>query len=194
MSKGPGRVQRAILALIDADPDGAWTVEELCRRAYPSINHIDKRHLVVALRALRKMTLPGTWDVLRLRRQGQGYCLADPCSDEAQLRIIWLESGRCRRESFEVWIDRYDEDDQSWSARTRKRAREYAAEARRWRDATPVQKLDTRIAHLRTRLGYFGIGLQAAGDRAEAKVDIERIVAEITALEAKRDALKAAAA
>ena len=33
---GPGHVQRAIRALIDANPDGAWLTAELCRHVYES--------------------------------------------------------------------------------------------------------------------------------------------------------------
>jgi len=34
MSGGPGRIERAIEALFDADRDNAFTVEELCERIY----------------------------------------------------------------------------------------------------------------------------------------------------------------
>jgi hypothetical protein len=30
MTKGPGHVQRAILDLISANPDGAWTIQDQC--------------------------------------------------------------------------------------------------------------------------------------------------------------------
>ena len=34
MSKGPGRVQRAIMAAIEAEPGRRWTVEELAAAVY----------------------------------------------------------------------------------------------------------------------------------------------------------------
>ena len=34
MSKGPGKTQRAIAALIKAEPDGAWAYEHLAERIY----------------------------------------------------------------------------------------------------------------------------------------------------------------
>jgi hypothetical protein len=42
MSKGGGRIQRAIGAIFDAEPDNAFTVEELCRRIYPGIDHYER--------------------------------------------------------------------------------------------------------------------------------------------------------
>lgn len=35
MSKGPGHIQRSILALIESDPnhgDGAWTLRQICQQ------------------------------------------------------------------------------------------------------------------------------------------------------------------
>ena len=60
MSKGPGKVQRAILALVGAEPDGAWPFEELCRLIYPPPPLKPTRAQRVAVaRAIK--TLPGTW-------------------------------------------------------------------------------------------------------------------------------------
>ena len=55
MSKGPGKVQRVILDLMAAEPDGAWTVEDLCERVYLGINRVEKKNRVVVLRAVRKI-------------------------------------------------------------------------------------------------------------------------------------------
>jgi hypothetical protein len=55
MSKGPGKIERAILAAVDAEPDNAFTVGDLCARAYPRINRIEKRHRVAVLRAMKNV-------------------------------------------------------------------------------------------------------------------------------------------
>jgi hypothetical protein len=34
MSKGPGRIERAIAAILDAEPEDAFTLDELCRRIF----------------------------------------------------------------------------------------------------------------------------------------------------------------
>jgi hypothetical protein len=37
MSRGPGRIERAIEAAFAAEPDNAFTIEDLCDRIYPEI-------------------------------------------------------------------------------------------------------------------------------------------------------------
>jgi hypothetical protein len=56
MSKGPGRIERAIEAAFAADPDNAFTTEELCERAYfPAVNLIEKKHRVAVVRAGKRL-------------------------------------------------------------------------------------------------------------------------------------------
>lgn len=50
MSRGPGRIERAIADILDAEPDNAFTVEDLCRRVY-GIERVEKKHRVAVLRA-----------------------------------------------------------------------------------------------------------------------------------------------
>jgi hypothetical protein len=50
MSKGPGRIERAIAAILDAEPDNAFTTEDLCKRIY-KVEEVEKRHRVAVLRA-----------------------------------------------------------------------------------------------------------------------------------------------
>jgi hypothetical protein len=51
MSRGLGRVGRAIKAVFEAAPDDAFTVEELCRLIYPGISQVEKKHRVAVIRA-----------------------------------------------------------------------------------------------------------------------------------------------
>ena len=55
MSRGPGRIEQAIAALLDAEPDNAFTTEELCERVYPGVNRVEKKHRVAVLRAANKL-------------------------------------------------------------------------------------------------------------------------------------------
>jgi hypothetical protein len=55
MSKGPGKIERAIRALFDDNPDRAFIVEELVERCYPDANSIEKKHRVGVLRAAHKV-------------------------------------------------------------------------------------------------------------------------------------------
>ena len=55
MSRGPGRIERAIAAILDAEPDNAFTTEDLCERVYPGVNRVEKKHRVAVLRAANKL-------------------------------------------------------------------------------------------------------------------------------------------
>jgi hypothetical protein len=55
MSKGAGRVERAIAGVFEAEPDNAFTVEDLCDRAYPG-ELVEKKHRVAVLRAAKNPT------------------------------------------------------------------------------------------------------------------------------------------
>lgn len=59
MSRGPGRIERAILAAFEADPDNAFTTRELIERAFPGLNRSEKKHQVSVLRAAKKMIARG---------------------------------------------------------------------------------------------------------------------------------------
>jgi hypothetical protein len=51
MSRGPGRIERVISAVFDAEPSNAFTVEDLADRVFPGINRVEKKHRVTILRA-----------------------------------------------------------------------------------------------------------------------------------------------
>jgi hypothetical protein len=53
MSKGPGRIEQAIAALFKAEPDNAFTVEDLCERVYVGISWVEKKHRVAVIRAAK---------------------------------------------------------------------------------------------------------------------------------------------
>jgi len=42
MSKGPGRVSRAIGTALEGEPDNAFTIEDLSDRVYRGINRVEK--------------------------------------------------------------------------------------------------------------------------------------------------------
>lgn len=61
MSRGPGRIERAILAAFAAEPDAAFTTEELAGRAYPGAPAIGKAERVAVLRAAGKASARAPW-------------------------------------------------------------------------------------------------------------------------------------
>ncbi|MGO9428333.1 hypothetical protein [Rhodoblastus sp.] len=62
MSKGPGRIQQAILKLIETTPDGAWELDELAGLIH-GVEAPAKAQIDAVARALAGVTLPGTWGV-----------------------------------------------------------------------------------------------------------------------------------
>jgi hypothetical protein len=74
MSKGHGRVALALDALFDAEPDNAFTLEELCERAYPGVNRIQKKHRVSVARAAHKLA-DRRPEIRRFRTEGLGRAL-----------------------------------------------------------------------------------------------------------------------
>jgi hypothetical protein len=175
MSKGPGSIQRSVLALIDGDPDGAWSIGDLCKLIF---GNVEKKHRVSALRALGRMELPGTWAVGREWGSTE-YCLCDTCSVESQTRKIWLLGHRQYRslEKFKSeWPHLVD------------RARKEAEKAIAYRDASPVAQLDIRIEEARGQLSLCAM-IEDAKGRAEF---MKPILAHIAELQAERARLATA--
>jgi len=53
MSKGPGKIERAVVDLVASNPDNAITVEDACVRVYhlAAAYGVDKKHRVAVIRA-----------------------------------------------------------------------------------------------------------------------------------------------
>jgi hypothetical protein len=75
MSKGPGRIQRAILAAFAAKPDNCFLLSELCERVYPRFNRIEKKHRVAVARAVK---LIPTLAVMKRETLGCELVVYDP--------------------------------------------------------------------------------------------------------------------
>lgn len=74
MSKGPGRIMRAVMAAADAERGKPLLVQELCHRVYPQAAATEKKHRVAVIRAMRAL----------LRERGdltieQGSRAGSPC-------------------------------------------------------------------------------------------------------------------
>jgi len=67
MSRGPGRIERAIADAFKANPRRALGVEELARIAYPGLAEVEKRHRVAIIRAADSVARGMGW-----RRLGGG--------------------------------------------------------------------------------------------------------------------------
>jgi hypothetical protein len=73
MSRGPGRVERILIAKLERDPLHAFSVDELCRYAFPRSRQRLKKHRVSVIRAVKNVTrhrLTG-WRIDRIEARGQ---------------------------------------------------------------------------------------------------------------------------
>jgi hypothetical protein len=75
MSKGPGQVQRAIMAAFGSEPDNAFLLSELCEHAYPRIKRIEKKHRVAVARAAKTIK---TIDSIQRQTLGRELVFYDP--------------------------------------------------------------------------------------------------------------------
>jgi hypothetical protein len=67
MSKGPGRIQKTILALIRSREKTAWDLETICRATYPGCVTPTRSQRDAVSRTLKRLALPGTWRTGRIR-------------------------------------------------------------------------------------------------------------------------------
>jgi len=98
MSRGKGRVQRAIEATFAAEPDNALLLSELCERVYPGVNRVEKKHRIAVARAAK--LIPG---IRSMERELLGHELVfyDPSSvmscAMARLKADNFGPGACYR-------------------------------------------------------------------------------------------------
>ncbi|MCJ2099717.1 hypothetical protein [Methylobacterium sp. E-046] len=76
MSRGPGKVERAIEAAFLASPEATFSVADLGPIAYPGLNRVEKRHRVAILRAADRVAARLWWKGLKSERPGGAivYC------------------------------------------------------------------------------------------------------------------------
>jgi hypothetical protein len=162
MSKGPGRIQQCIADLIRAQPEGAWTTAALCRHIYdlPVDDMVEKKHRVAVIRAIRQMKLPPLWWVQR----GSEDCLYNAGSPESTLRKEFYGDGRYPGATgFKRWKRDYPNRVEE--------AREAAAKAHRYHEASPVEKIDIDIAALHQAAVMWG----QAGVTDQVKITLDRV-------------------
>lgn len=70
MSRGPGRIERAIEAAFTDGPDDAYTTEDLIDRAYSGVNRAEKKHRVAVIRAAKKVSDRMDWECFRTEALG----------------------------------------------------------------------------------------------------------------------------
>lgn len=103
MSRGPGKIERAIEVAFTAAPHETFSVAELGSVTYPSLNRVEKRHRVAIIRAADRVASRLWWAKLISERPGgeiiycntldvRSYALgrsrADFCFNNLPLEVI----------------------------------------------------------------------------------------------------------
>jgi len=143
MSRGHGKIQQAIILLIESDEDGAWSTSEICSHVFRGLNRVEKKHRVAVSRALRTMALPETWAVSYAERRGGDAVLYNRLSIESTSRMRWLTIFGANRCSYEKYVQHYSHQVD--------KARESVAEYRVYFEADEIGRIDILIADERKR-------------------------------------------
>jgi hypothetical protein len=76
MSRGPGRIERAIRELLDAHPNLAFVTDDLVRHCYSGVETIERKHQVSVLRAAQHVIAHDrNWTARRSNGQGGGWVI-----------------------------------------------------------------------------------------------------------------------
>jgi hypothetical protein len=101
MSRGHGKVQRAILAVFAADPGNAFLLSELCERVYPGLNRIEKKHRNAVARAAKAIP---TIDHMKCETLGGELVFYDP------INVLSYAMARLKSDQF----NHYRSNDTRW--------------------------------------------------------------------------------
>jgi hypothetical protein len=72
MSRGPGRIERAIETLFAAEPSRTFSTDELVKAVYRGVDRVEKKHRITVLRAADKVAKRLHWAKWQCERGGQG--------------------------------------------------------------------------------------------------------------------------
>ncbi len=180
MSRGPGRIQEAIFAIIEAEPQGAWTTTQLCERIYGT--SVEKSHRAAVARALSRMKLPPLWCIRRTGKAGAERCVYNAGDMESTLRAVFMgDAGDCYAWDFEAWKQKYPQ--------RIERARNDVDEALRYHNASPTEKFEIEVNELRQVIGLLRIAATSEGND-----EMSRLARRAREIIEQREALKAVSA
>ena len=119
MSRGPGKVMRAIMALMQTQPDGAWTTSELCAAAYPDIRNssqVQKKHRAAVSRAFSVIKQEEShWFMMEPFRATSETVLFNRASLKSWV-AAQLKAGHCDSDDMQpgAWAYEFSQPGGSW--------------------------------------------------------------------------------
>jgi hypothetical protein len=96
MSKGPGRIERALAEIFDSERDNAFTLDDLCERIYPAARWTETKHRISIARAARSLAKRRP-EIQFLRGHGLGGALVFFRHDE----VMSYAMARLKADRFE---------------------------------------------------------------------------------------------
>ena len=104
MSKGPGKIERAIEWVLAANPEMTYTLDELAAAAYLGvINRIEKKHRVATLRAARNVSSRVYWHYLRSGGHGRPLIFYNRLNAASRSIARNRNIGRSHAEAAALW-------------------------------------------------------------------------------------------
>ena len=94
MSRGPGKIERAVEKVFLENPDSSFTVEDLADRVFFGANRIEKKHRVSLIRATRKVCARLDWDYFLAGSRGGTIVYFNPY-DVISYGSAQIKSGDC---------------------------------------------------------------------------------------------------
>jgi hypothetical protein len=157
MSKGPGRIERAIAGILDRSPGNAFTTEELCEKVYRT-KQVQRKHRVAVLRAAA--SLAKRRDTLGvLSSETLGYTKVYYTIDNV------LSYGMARLKADNLYHYRSNDERVSWDATSEKELR--ATLARGGREYHLVKPGGTWWEHVQSKRAE--LAAQRRGDKRKVK-------------------------
>ncbi|HEY5930617.1 MAG TPA: hypothetical protein VIU02_09930 [Burkholderiales bacterium] len=120
MSKGPGKIERAIEWMLAANPEMTYTLDELAAAAYlGETNRIEKKHRVATLRAARNVSSRVYWHYLRSGDHGRPLIFYNRLNAASRSIARNRNIGRSHAETAALWqrdrpSDRFGLSDPDW--------------------------------------------------------------------------------
>jgi hypothetical protein len=150
MSRGPGRIERAIRELFRTHPDLAFITDELAEHCYPEERPIERKHQVAVLRAAWNVIADDPdWDASCIEGMGGGYVFVNHANvtsyalgDIIRSRTIYRSEKRARRSWFRPATNRGQLLDlhAEWAASHAPHWAENVARHIAYRDADPASR------------------------------------------------------
>jgi len=120
MSKGQGKIERAIEWVLAANPEMTYTLDELAAAAYLGvINRIEKKHRVATLRAARNVSSRVYWHYLRSGGHGRPLIFYNRLNAASRSIARNRDIRRSHTKAVECWQmershDRFGLSDSDW--------------------------------------------------------------------------------